>query len=319
MMPAGRPVLVTGAAGFIGRHLIERLATAGVEVRGLVRRGGADPAGHDDQVASPLSPPPRWQRCTGDLEDPASLQAAARDVGTIYHLASYNGPGLDSPAEAFGTNGLGTLNLLEAARAAGARVVLVSSSHVFGRPARLPVSEDCPLRPLSPYAASKVAAEALAACYGAAYGVDIAVVRPFNVYGPGQSARAVIPTIISQALAGGSVRLHALGPRRDFVFVADLVEALMLCGRHPAAVGGSFNLGSGTDRSVGEIVEETFAALGLEAPVIESGAGGPPDRIVCDPGRARAVLQWEARTPFRDGLRQTIDWWRSRVPAAQTA
>lgn len=305
MTTPARPILVTGAGGFVGRHLVERLAKDGGEVRGLVRAGDAAGTGAPRATG--------WSPYAGDLADPPSLQAAARDTGLIYHLASRNDPGFGDPAGVFRANAVGTVNVLEAARTAGARVVLVSTSHVLGRPARLPAAEDLPPDPRSPYAASKVAAEALGRCYGTCYGLEVSIVRPFNIYGPGQIADAVVPTILRQALAGGPIRVRALGPRRDFVFVADLVDALVLCGRDPAAVGRTFNLGSGTGRSVGEIVAETLDLLHLQRPVIESDPGAAADSIVCDPTSARLVLRWQARTPFRDGLRQTIDWWRGKI------
>lgn len=297
------PALVTGAGGFIGSHLIDRLVALGRPVRGFQRRPAAVSA---------------VEMLSGDLCDAGSVRAAMQGVDTVYHLGGVASADavMDAPGGSIAANTLGTLNVLEAARTAGVRrVVVMSSGHVFGRPQRLPVAEDHPLNPATPYAASKIAAETLAAGYHRAYGLPVVVLRPFNVYGPRQPDSAVIPTIVGQALAGGPVRVRNPAPRRDFVFVADLVDALLLAaGADGRAVGRAFVLASGRAVSVADILRRVLALTGnpMEPPQEPPDDG---DRILGDAALARALLGWTPRVGLEDGLARTVDWWRAERPA----
>ncbi len=306
--------LVTGADGFIGSHLVDRLVEDGHPVRRF-RRGSPPP---DPAEAGPADS--RF----GDLRDPASVQAAMEGVGTVFHLGGIASAGaaMAAPAEAVAVNTVGTLNVLEAARAAGVRrVVLMSSGHVFGPPRQLPVTEDHPLDPATPYAASKLAADKLAMGYHRSYGLPVVVVRPFNVYGPRQSSDAVVPTIVGQALAGGPVRVRSLAPRRDFVFVSDVVEALILAATAERAVGREIILASGRAVSVAAILHRVLALAGAPngAPPKPAAPAAPArgdDRIFGDPSLAGALLGWSARVPLDEGLARTVAWWREHRPCA---
>ncbi|WP_051340766.1 NAD-dependent epimerase/dehydratase family protein [Azospirillum halopraeferens] len=304
----GRPaaVLVTGATGFLGSHLVDHLETEGQRTRCLVRRPDAL-----------LSGSPRVARWPGDVTDANSVCRAADGVDTIFHLAgtaAVNGdPQMMSAAIL--ANVVGTLNVLEAARRGGvARVVLVSSSHVYGCPAGPLVGEGAPLAPQSPYASTKVAAEALARTYDATHGVAVTIVRPANVYGPRQTADAVVPTIVRQALQHPMVSVRSLRPRRDFVYVTDVVDALVRAARLPRAAGRTFNIGSGSDVSIGELVARTLRLCGRpdDVPDLE---GDATDRVTLDSGLARSVLGWTPQVALDEGLARTIAWWRERLTA----
>ncbi|MGQ9367377.1 NAD-dependent epimerase/dehydratase family protein [Azospirillum sp. ST 5-10] len=296
-------VLVTGAAGFLGSHLVERLVALGHRTRCLVRRADA-----------PLPASPLIERWVVDLDDAESIGRAVDGVHTIYHLAAL--PAADHDPQRIGaaiiTNIVGTLNTLEAARRGGAaRIVLVSSSHVYGYTDRLPVPEDAPLAPRSAYAATKVAAEALARAYEAAHGPAVTIVRPANIYGPRQTADTIIPTIVRQSLVDAEVAVRSLRPRRDFVFADDVVDALVLAARLPQAAGRTLNIGSGTAVSIAELAGRILSLCGREqdAPEVPVGDG---DRFCLDCGLARSLLGWAPRVTLDDGLRRTVAWWRGR-------
>jgi dTDP-glucose 4,6-dehydratase len=189
----------------------------------------------------------------------------------------------------------------------------VSSSEVYGTAQTVPMPEEHPLRPQSPYAATKVGADQLALSYQRAFGLPVVVARPFNTFGPRQSARAVIPTIITQALTRGHIELGSMDPTRDFVYVADTVGGIARCAEADGVVGDVFNLGTGCEFSIGSVVEHVFAALGQDLPVLFSEertrpAGSEVDRLCASVEKARARLGWEATVPFDEGLRRTIDW-----------
>ena len=299
--------LVTGAGGFIGSHLVDRLVALGRPVRGLRRRAGTvGAAGMVETVA-------------GDLRDADAVRAAMAGVDTVYHLGGVASADavMAAPFDAMTVNGLGTLNVLEAARTAGVRrVVLMSSAHVFGRPRTLPVTEEHPLDPATPYAASKIAAEALAIGYHRGFGLPVVVLRPFNVYGPRQTAAAVIPTIVGQALAGGPVRVRNLVPRRDYLYVSDIVDALLLAaGADGRAVGRAFVLASGRAVSVAGLLRRVLTLTGNPmTPPEEPADDGDHlcgDRIWGDAALARDLLGWMPRVTLGDGLARTVDWWRT--------
>jgi dTDP-glucose 4,6-dehydratase len=219
-----------------------------------------------------------------------------------------------NPRDFFETNVLGTLNVSQAALQAGVqRIVHTSTSEVYGSARTVPITEVHPLEPQSPYAASKLGADKLMDAWHRSFGLPVTVVRPFNTYGPHQSARAVIPTIISQALAGGAVRLGSLHPRRDLTYVSDTVDGFLAAGRAPATVGRTVQLGTGTDVSVGEIVSLVSSILGTDLHVeVDATRIRPPDseveRLISSPALAWELAGWSPRVPLREGLERTIDW-----------
>lgn len=310
----GRSVLVTGAGGFIGSHLVELLVARGATVRGFVRYTSRGDRGWLDHL-EPLTQN-EVDVFPGDLVNPEAVASAVAACDVIFHLGalipipySYR-----HPREFVAANVVGTLNVLEAARRADVRrIVQVSSSEVYGTAQTIPMPEEHPLHPQSPYAATKVGADQLALSYARSFELPVVVARPFNTFGPRQSARAVIPTIVTQALTRDRIELGAVEPTRDFLYVADTVDGLARCAEADGIHGEVFNLGTGREYSISEVIELVFAVTGKELPIelVEERlrpAASEVDRLCASVDKARMRLHWEARVPFEEGLRCTIDW-----------
>ncbi len=308
----GRTVLVTGAGGFIGGHLVARLVADGAPVRALLRytsradRGTLDWFG--PELADGVEP------VFGDLRDAESVAAAAKGAEIVFHLGAQIAIPYSyvNPRDFFETNVIGTLNVAQASREAE-RLIAVSTSEVYGSARTVPITEEHPLEPQSPYAASKVGADKLVDSFTRSFGLRGTVVRPFNTYGPHQSARAVIPTIITQALAGASLKLGSLHPRRDLTYVEDTVAGLVAAADSPEAVGRTLQLGTGYDVSIGDLVKVVGEVLGRELTVEHDPARvRPPDseveRLISDPALARELTGWEPTVELREGLRRTAEW-----------
>jgi NAD dependent epimerase/dehydratase len=250
---AGRRVLVTGAGGFIGSHLVERLVGLGARVRAFVRYNS-----RNDPGLLKLLPGATFQQVeivAGDLRDAEAVAQASEGVEVVFHLGALIAIPYSylHPQEVVETNVMGTLNVLMAARRHGVgRVVHTSSSEVHGTARYVPIDEEHPLQGQSPYSASKIGADKVAESFYCAYDLPVATIRPFNTYGPRQSARAVIPTIITQALGRDRICLGDLTPTRDFTFVQDTVEGFLLVAESPKAVGQEFNLGYDSEISIGD-------------------------------------------------------------------
>lgn len=308
---SGRRVLVTGAGGFIGSHVAGRLLREGAEVRAFLRYGSRESLG-----ALAFEDADAMEVRFGNLRDPDSVERAAEGCDVIVHLgAQISVPySYVAPREVLETNALGTLNVLLAARRSGAAAVAcVSTSEVYGTPETVPILEGHRLNAQSPYAASKVAADMLALSFHASYGVPVGLVRPFNTYGPRQSARAVIPAIVSQALSGGPLRLGALHTVRDFTYVEDTAAGVLAFAASDQVAGRVVQLGAGTGVTVGEVVELVGEIVGRALDVEQDEQRlRPPDsevqRLVCDPGLARELLGWQPQTALRDGLERTVEW-----------
>jgi dTDP-glucose 4,6-dehydratase len=313
-MTADQRVLVTGAGGFIGSHLVEALVRRGAAVTALCRYTSRRDEGN--LVWLPAELREQVDVRFGDLRDRDTAGRLADGRDTIYHLAaSISVPySFEAPREVVMTNVEGTLNMLTAAVEADvSRFVQMSSSEVYGTAQYVPIDEDHPLHAQSPYAASKVGADKLAETFQMSFGLPAVVARPFNTFGPRQSLRAVIPTIIAQALAGGELQLGALTPRRDFVFVGDTVEGLLALAAHPEAPGGVFNIATGLDVSVQEVIDLVGELVGRE--LVTHGA---PERIrpensevhqlLGDATRLRELTGWAPRTSLREGLQAMIAW-----------
>jgi dTDP-glucose 4,6-dehydratase len=322
-----RPVLVTGAGGFIASHLVERLLESGARVRAFVRYNSRNDPGLLRYVAGRGSLPPatvsRLEILAGDLRDPHAVRQAMQGCQTVFHLGaliaipySYR-----HPAEVVETNILGTLNVLQAARETGGleRVVHTSTSEVYGTARRVPIDEAHPLQGQSPYSASKIGADKLAESFHLSYGLPVVTLRPFNTYGPRQSARAVIPTIITQALTQEVIHLGNLEARRDLTYVSDTVEGFMLAGQAPGAIGETINLGSGSEVSIRELAELVLNLLGDRPARIEveperlRPERSEVQRLLSDNRRAAEVLGWRPQVDLREGLRRTIEWIRDNL------
>jgi len=311
---AGRSVLVTGAGGFIGGHVVERLVRDGARVRALCRYNSRNERGTLDWLAPEVTAD--LEVVLGELRDVESVSDAVAGMDVVIHLGAQIAIPYSyvNPRDFVEVNVLGTLNVAEAARRHGVtRVVHTSTSEVYGSAQTVPMTETHPLEPQSPYAASKLAADKLIDSYHRSFDLPACVVRPFNTYGPRQSARAIIPTIISQALAGPTLRLGSLTPRRDLTFVADTAAGFVAAATAEDAVGRTIQLGANHDVSVGDLVQLVGEVLGRELSVETDPRRVRPEasevvRLISGPFLAEEVLGWRAEVPLLEGLAQTIAW-----------
>lgn len=312
-------VLVTGAGGFIGSHLTERLVREGARVRAFVRYNSR----HDVGLLAllPAEMLTSVEVIAGDLRDGEAVRTAMTGIEVVFHLGALIAIPYSylHPCEVVETNVMGTLNVLMAARDLGTRrVVHTSSSEVYGTALYTPIDEAHPLQGQSPYSASKIGADKIAESFFRSFGVPVATIRPFNTYGPRQSARAVIPTIAVQALSSEQIRLGALDPVRDFTFVDDTVEGFLQVGRQEAAAGQEINIGSGECISVGELARKILSIVGRDLPIVGEDQRRRPAqsevlRLHASPDKARQLLGWQAQVPLDDGLRRTVDWLRDHL------
>jgi NAD dependent epimerase/dehydratase len=312
-----RSVLVTGADGFIGSHLVERLVAEGASVRAFCLYNSQGSRGWLEQSPRPVLDKVDFR--LGDIRDAGFVEQSARDVEVIFHLAaliaipySYTAP------ESFvDTNVRGTLNVLEAARKCRVqRVVQTSTSEVYGTPATLPIRETHPLSAQSPYAATKVAADQLAIAYQRSFATPVTVLRPFNTYGPRQSTRAVLPTILLQLLAGQrEISLGRLDTKRDLTYVSDTVNGFLCAGAAPGIEGQTFQLGTGRSVSIAELFATACRVLAVEARAVEDKARLRPDAsevlvLESDPALAAERLGWRPTVTLEEGLQSTVAWLR---------
>jgi NAD dependent epimerase/dehydratase len=317
---SGRKVLVTGADGFIGSHLAERLVSLGGDVRAFCFYNSNGSLGWLDG-AEPAVKKSLDVRL-GDIRDARFVEEACRGVDTIFHLAaliaipySYTAP------ESFvDTNVKGTLNVLEGARRAGCRrMVNTSTSEVYGTPDSVPIRETHPLQGQSPYSASKIAADKFCEAYYCSFKVPVVTLRPFNTYGPRQSTRAVLPTILVQLLAGEKeVKLGRLDPKRDLTFVADTVEGFVKAAEVEDIEGEVIQLGTGRIVSIGELFDAACVVLAAKAHAVQDQERLRPDNsevmvLLSDPSKAKHLLGWEARVPLEQGLLRTTRWLEKHI------
>jgi NAD dependent epimerase/dehydratase len=310
-------VLVTGAGGFIGSHLVERLLQSGWQVRALVRYNGRGSWGHLDPLRS--SPPENLEVRLGDVTDAGLVRDLVAGCDLVLHLAALIGIpySYHAPASYVATNLGGTLNVLEACRQARVRrVVVTSTSEVYGTARYTPIDEAHPLQAQSPYAASKIAADKLAESYYCSFDLPVVTLRPFNTFGPRQSARAVIPTVLTQALAGArEVRLGNLDPKRDLTYVDDTVSAFLLAAEASGIEGQVIHFGQGQAVSVGELARMCLHVAGRDAVLTSVAERQRPEKsevglLVCNAARARALLGWQPRVTLEEGLRRTAEYLR---------
>ncbi len=315
-------VLVTGAGGFIGSHLVEALVGAGARVKALVRYTSRGSWGHLEQIAPKVRD--SVEVVLGDVRDAQFVRDQVRGCDVIFHLAALIGiPYSYEASESYvDTNVRGTLNVLQAAReAAGARVVITSTSEVYGTASYTPMDETHPLQAQSPYSASKIAADKLAESYHLSFGLPVVTVRPFNTYGPRQSARAVIPTIVSQVLAGGdTLRLGSLDPVRDLTYVGDTVRGFLRAGVAEQAVGQVINLGTGQGISIGELAQMIMEIAGRKLAIVADAGRVRPQAsevrlLIAKTERARDLLGWEPEVPLAQGLERVVEYIRANMAA----
>lgn len=320
----GTRVLVTGAGGFIGGHLVERLVRDGAQVRGLVRYTSRGDHGTLDWIAPEIAA--QVEVVTGELRDVESVDRAVEGMEVVFHLGAQIAIPYSyvNPRDYSEVNVIGTLNVAQAALRHGVRrLVHTSTSEVYGTAQRVPITEEHPLEPQSPYAASKVAADKLVDSFHRSFELPAVVLRPFNTYGPRQSARAVIPTIITQALAGDAVHLGSLEPRRDLTYMDDTVAGFLAAATTDAAIGRTIQLGTNHDVAVGEIVELVGSILGKALHVEHDPQRVRPaksevERLISGPFLAEELLGWTPETGLREGLTRTIEWIRENAGRFRT-
>jgi NAD dependent epimerase/dehydratase len=318
---AGRRVLVTGGEGFIGSTLVDELLARGAEVRAYVHYkpyGSAGYlAGREDDV----------EIVAGDVRDAERVSEQVKGCDTVFHLAALIGIPYSyvAPESYIQTNVIGTYNVVNACRHHGVRrMVHTSTSETYGTAITVPISEDHPLQPQSPYSASKIGADMIALSFHHSFETPVAVIRPFNTYGPRQSARAVIPTILSQlhsaAKGGGAaeIRLGSTTPTRDFNYSEDTARGFISVAESDRALGNVVNVGSGREISIGALAELLIEVSGVDAKVVTDESrvrpgGSEVERLLCDNTRARDWCGWQPQMPLEEGLRRTSDWVRDNL------
>lgn len=317
----GRKVLVTGAGGFIGSHLAEELTRAGAQVRAMVHYNSAGRRGWLDSSSLRNE----MEFVAGDITDSGSVSSAMQDRDTVFHLAALIAIPYSyiAPASYVQTNIVGTLNVLEAGRRLGtARIVHTSTSEVYGTALQVPISESHPLQGQSPYSASKIGADKLVESYYRSFQTPVVTVRPFNTFGPRQSARAVLPTIITQCLAGDVVRLGSISPTRDLNYVSDTVRGFMACALSDEAVGRTINIGSGREISVGDLAQTVARLLGIQLRLECDEQRVRPnnsevERLLACNQLAQQLVGWKSLVTLEEGLNRTIEWFRENSAGYQ--
>lgn len=310
----GKKILITGAGGFIGSHLLERLVQEGARVRAFIRYNSRNEIGLLRLV--PRETLHNIEIIPGDLRDSEAIRSAARDVDTVFHLGaliaipySYR-----HPREVIETNIMGTLNVLMAAHDMGIRrIVNTSTSEVYGTAQYTPIDEDHPLQGQSPYAASKIGADKIAESFYRSFNLPVVTLRPFNTFGPRQSARAVIPTIISQALTRDELKLGSLDTWRDFTYVSDTAEAYLKIAETESILGEEIHLGTNRTVSIRELVEIIYGILGKTPNIISEEQRQRPEKSEVKKlhstfEKAQRLIGWQPQVRLEEGLRRTINW-----------
>lgn len=316
-MSIEKNVLVTGADGFIGSHLCELLVAKGYKVRALTVYNSFNSWGWLDSSESSES----MDIISGDIRDPFFCQGICKDIDIIFNLAAliaipYS---YEAPSSYINTNVTGTLNLLESARNANIKqFIQISTSEVYGTAKYVPIDEAHPLQPQSPYSASKIASDSIAMSYYNSFNLPVTIARPFNTYGPRQSARAVIPTIITQIASGvQEIKLGDVSPTRDFNYVIDTCEALISLIMNEESIGKTINIGSNTENSVLETVNLIKEIMNSSVEIIYDRARTRPEnsevhRLVCDDTLLKSITKHSHKYDLKSGLEQTIEWFSSK-------
>lgn len=306
-------IAITGADGFIGSHLTEALLKEGYHVKALAQYNSFNDWGWLEQVSHP-----ELQVVTGDVRDPNFCREFVRDADTVFHLAALIAIPFSyvAPDSYIDTNVKGTLNICQAARDAGVeRLLVTSTSEVYGTAMRVPIDETHPKQPQSPYSASKIGADAIALSFHNAFGLPVTLVRPFNTYGPRQSARAIIPTIISQIATGERViKVGDLTPTRDFNYVADTCRGFIEIARSPLTIGEEVNIATGREVTMQQTLDTIASLMGADVTWERDEARIRPSasevfRLCGDNSKLKRLTGWSPEIPLEEGLRRTIDWF----------
>lgn len=311
-----KSILITGAGGFIGSHLAEQIIECGAKVRAFVRYNSRGDWGMLELL--PKHKLDEIEVCAGDLRDSHAVRRAVQKTEILFHLGSLIAIPYSyiHPRETIETNVMGALNVMSAASEVGVdRVIHTSTSEVYGTARYVPMDEKHPLQGQSPYSASKIGADMVAESFYRSFGLPVTIIRPFNTFGPRQSARAVIPTIITQALTPvAQIVLGSIYPTRDYTYVEDVVNAFIKAAVSQDSIGETINIGSGSDISIGDIAKQVMSILGVDKPIALDSKRVRPvnsevERLCCDNTKARQLLDWEPRISFEEGLRRTIQWF----------
>jgi NAD dependent epimerase/dehydratase len=311
----GKTVLVTGAGGFIGSHLVEALVAKGAEVKTLVRYNSRNDWGMLENIPSGVRN--NLEVITGDIVDFCVVKKAVKNCDIIFHLAALIGIpySYSAPESYVNTNIKGTLNILQASLDEGAeKVVHTSTSEVYGTAKYVPIDESHPLQGQSPYSASKIGADMLAHSFFLSFNAPVAIIRPFNTFGPRQSARAVIPTIISQALSEEKINLGSLTPIRDLTYVKDTVNGFIKVAESDNSIGEIVNIGNGKGIAIGELAKKILLLMGCENTTIHSDEervrpeNSEVMQLICDNSKAGRILGWSPQYTLEQGLQETISW-----------
>lgn len=313
----GKKVLITGSAGFIGSHLTERLLELGADVSGFVRYNSRDDLG----FIKSLKGSEKINIIKGDIRELSTVKEAVKGQNIVLHLAaSISVPySIAQPSEVIETNIIGTLNVLTACKDENVeKVVVTSSSEVYGSAVYVPIDEKHPLQAQSPYAASKIGGDKITESFYKCYNLPIAIIRPFNTYGPRQSTRAVIPTVITQALTQNKILIGATDTFRDFTFVSDTVNGFIKIAESPKSIGEVINIGTGLDVSINDMIKKVVKIIGKDVKVVVDKKRLRPNksevtRLLANNEKAKNLLGWRPEISLDKGLKMTVDWMSNNI------
>jgi NAD dependent epimerase/dehydratase len=319
----GKKVLVTGAGGFIASHLVERMVSEGAQVRAFVRYNSRNDVGMLKQIPADVFS--QLEVMYGDLRDVEAVRSAVQGVDTVFHLGALIAIPYSyvNPREVFDVNVMGTMNVMMAARDFGVRrVVHTSTSEVYGTAQYVPIDEAHPLQGQSPYSASKIGADKIAESFYRSFEAPVVTLRPFNTYGPRQSTRAVIPTIITQALTSDEVKLGSLDPSRDFTFVVDTANGFVRVAEAENVSGEEINLGNDNTIRIGDLVEKICGIIGKNPKIVLDAQRIRPGKsevmkLWASNEKAKRMIGWEPRISLDEGLRATIEWISAHIDLYQ--
>lgn len=312
-------VLVTGANGFIGSHLSEHLVNLGAKITVLLEYNPNNYLGHLKFLQKNMIS--EMEQILGDIRDPELIKKIVKGKDTIFHLGALVSIPYSfiNPREVFEVNAEGTLNILLAARDQEVnKIVTTSTSEVYGTALYTPIDENHPLQAQSPYAASKIAADKIAESFYKTYNLPVAIIRPFNTYGPRQSDRAIIPTIIIQALKKSTINIGSTTPRRDLSYISDTIDGFMKIAESKKSIGQVINIGLGKDISIGELIKMILLIMDKEIKIISAEKRKRPKksevmRLLCDNRKAKKIVNWMPRVSLKEGLNMTIEWMKNNT------
>jgi len=312
---SGKQVFVTGADGFIGSHLVEALVSNGAEVKALSQYNSFGTCGWLDSLSPKILD--NVKICSGDIRDKGFIKNLVESCEVGFHLAALIGIpySYTAPRSYVDTNIIGTLNVLDVSRELSnlETLVVTSTSEVYGTALKVPISEDHPMQGQSPYSATKIAADHLAESYYKSFNLPVSIIRPFNTFGPRQSMRAFIPTLITQALSNKSIKLGNLEPTRDFNFVLDTVKGFLLLGKNKASIGEVINIGSGKEISLKEVIKVVEDKVGLKLDIEFDESRVRPEssevyRLWADISKSKSIIDYSPDYTFEKGIEETISW-----------